>query len=126
MPRDFPFGYPPLRDGPCQPVPLRDLPSPYSYYPTPGMSGDCRLLVSQQRNRMYLDYARRSHSSFSGLDTRVIMRGIPFHVKLSEIETFFAPLKLVDVRVGYYSDNRMTGDGRLFWNRLLMINLRLC
>ena len=39
------------------------------------------------------------------------MRGLPYRVTASQIEDFFAPLRIVEIKLGQLQDGRASGDG---------------
>ncbi|KAI6209921.1 Heterogeneous nuclear ribonucleoprotein H3 [Aphelenchoides besseyi] len=42
---------------------------------------------------------------------KVHMRGLPYRVTAQQIEGFFAPLSIVEIKVGVFKDGRASGDG---------------
>uniref|UniRef100_A0A914EFT2 Uncharacterized protein n=1 Tax=Acrobeloides nanus TaxID=290746 RepID=A0A914EFT2_9BILA len=85
--------------------PAKQVPSLFSSYAYPSYGYGFPGYRSDYGNQL------ESKVSPAALANRVHLRGLPYNVSGEEIENFFAPLKPIDIRLGYYPNGRLTGDG---------------
>jgi RNA recognition motif-containing protein len=49
-------------------------------------------------------------------EKKVFVRGLPYRVTAKEIEQFFYPLEIVEIKTGVLADGRASGDGIIEFN----------